>query len=215
MPSIRVLLADDHKLFRAGLRSLLATIPDVEVVAEAEDGHAALHAAAKHEPDVLLIDYLMPGLNGLDVTAQVTKKHPKTRVVFVSILSNEEAVLQALRAGAVGFIGGSANPAELELAIRAAVRGEMFLSTAISKPIIEEYVHRVGDLRNSLERLSPRMREVLQMIAEGHSTKEIAKELGITGRTVDTYRTELMKTLDIHDIAGLTRYAVHMGLVSR
>ena len=215
MPSIRVLLALDHRLFQAGLRSLLAKISDVEVVAEAEDGHAALRAAAKHQPDVLLIDYLMPGLNGLDVTAQVTKTHPKTRVVFVSLLSSEDSVLQALRAGAVGYIGSSADPAELELAIRAAIRGEMFLSAAISKPIIEEYMHRVGSQRTSLERLSPRLREVLQMIAEGSSTKEIAQKLGITGRTIDTYRTELMKTLNIHDIAGLTRYAVHMGLVSR
>ena len=214
MPPIRVVLADDHELFRAGIRALLGTISDIEVVAEVGDGREALLAVAKHSPDVVLMDLTMPRLNGLDATAQLLKKFPRVHVVILSMLGGEDSVLQTLRAGAVGYIVKTANPAELELAIRAAVRGEMFLSSAISKPVIEKCLQRVSSERTALERLPPRLREVLQLIAEGRSTKEIAKELGISTRTAETYRTELMKSLDLHDIASLTRYAIQTGLVS-
>jgi DNA-binding NarL/FixJ family response regulator len=213
-PGIRILLVDDHKLFRAGIRSLLRTIGDLEVVAEAEDGRQALEAVAKHRPDVVLMDLIMPRLNGLDAMAQLVKKLPNVRIVILSMLDGEDSVLQALRAGAVGYIVKTANPGELELAIRAAVRGERFLSSAISKPVIERCLQRVHNERTSLERLPPRLREVLQLIAEGRSTKTIAKELGISARTAESYRAELMKAIDIHDIASLTRYAIQMGLIS-
>jgi DNA-binding NarL/FixJ family response regulator len=212
MPTIRVLLVDDHKLFRAGIRSLLQTLNGVDIVAEASDGRDALQQIEAHRPDVVLMDVMMPGLNGLDATARVTRTCPATRVVMLSMNAGEDSVLQALRAGAAGYLVKTADPAELELAIRAVARGETFLSSAISQHVVAACLGRLNKEKTSLERLMPRQREVLQLIAEGHSTKEIAKELGISRKTAETYRTELMKELDIHDIASLTRYALRMGV---
>ena len=214
MSAIRVLLVDDHKLFRAGIRSLLQTISDIEVVGEASDGREALRLIDAHHPDVVLMDVMMPGLNGLDATARVARTCPLTRVIILSMNAGEDSVLQALRAGAAGYLVKTADPAELELAIRAVVRREKFLSSAISQHVVAACLGRLTKEQTSLERLTPRQREVLQLIAEGHSTKEIAKELGISPKTAETHRTELMKELDIHDIASLTRYALRMGVVA-
>jgi DNA-binding NarL/FixJ family response regulator len=214
MAAIRVLLADDHKLFRAGIRSLLQTLSDIEVVAEAGDGREALRLIEAHRPDVVLMDIMMPGLNGLEATARVARTFPSTRVVMLSMNAGEDSVLQPLRAGAVGYLVQTADPAELELAVRAAARGEMFLSSAISRHVVAACLGRLDREQTSLERLTPRQREVLQLIAEGHTTKEIAKELGISVKTAEAYRGELMKALDIHDIASLTRYAIRMGVVA-
>jgi DNA-binding NarL/FixJ family response regulator len=214
MANIRVLLVDDHKLFRAGIRSLLQTLAGVEVVAEAGDGREALRLIERHRPDVVLMDIMMPGLNGLDATARVTRTCPTTRVVMLSMNTGEDSVLQTLRAGAAGYLVKTADPGELELAVRAAARGETFLSSAISQHVVAAYLGGPQPERTSLERLTPRHREVLQLIAEGHTTKEIARELGITVKTAEAYRGELMKALDLHDIAGLTRYAVRLGVVS-
>jgi DNA-binding NarL/FixJ family response regulator len=214
MSTIRLLLVDDHKLFRAGIRSLLQTVSDVEIVAEADDGREGLRQIEAHRPDVVLMDVMMPGLNGLDATARVTRTCPGTRVIMLSMNASEDSVLQALRAGAVGYLVKTADPAQLELAIRAVARGETFLSSAISQHVISACLGRMDKEKTSLERLSPRQREVLQLIAEGYSTKEIAKELGISAKTAETYRTELMKELDIHEIASLTRYALRMGVVA-
>jgi DNA-binding NarL/FixJ family response regulator len=161
------------------------------------------------------MDIVMPGLNGLDTTARVARTCPATRVVMLSMNAGEDSVLQTLRAGAAGYLVKTADPAELELAVRAVVRGETFLSSAISKHVIAACLGRLGREQTSLERLSPRQREVLQLIAEGHTTKEIAKELGISPKTAEAYRAELMKGLDIHDIASLTRYAIRMGVVAQ
>jgi len=214
MSTIRLLLVDDHKLFRAGIRSLLQTVSDVEIVAEADDGREGLRQIEAHRPDVVLMDVMMPGLNGLDATARVTRTCPGTRVIMLSMNASEDSVLQALRAGAVGYLVKTADPAQLELAIRAVARGETFLSSAISQHVISACLGRMDKEKTSLERLSPRQREVLQLIAEGYSTKKIAKELGISAKTAETYRTELMKELDIHEIASLTRYALRMGVVA-
>ena len=214
MPTIRVLLVDDHKLFRAGIRSLLQTVSDVEVVAEAGDGREGLRLIAIHHPDVVLMDVMMPGLNGLDAAARVARTFPDTRVIMLSMNAGEGAVLQTLRAGAAGYLVKTADPAELELAIRAVVRGETFLSSAISQHVVAACRGQLDREQTSLERLSPRQREVLQLIAEGHTTKKIAKELGISVKTAEAYRGELMKGLDIHDIASLTRYAIRMGVVA-
>jgi DNA-binding NarL/FixJ family response regulator len=214
MPKIRVLLADDHKLFRAGIRSLLQTLDDFEVVAEAADGRDALRLAAAHRPDVVLMDIMMPNLNGLDAAARVVRAYPHTRVIMLSMSADEDSVLKTLRAGAVGYLVKTADPAELELAIRAAMRGEKFLSSAVSEHVVSVCLNRLDKEQSSLERLTPRQREVLQLVAEGHTTKDIAKRLEISTKTAEAYRGELMRALDIHDIASLTRYAIRAGLVS-
>lgn len=214
MSTIRVLLVDDHKLFRAGIRSLLQTVSGVEVVAEAGDGREALRLIEAHRPDVVLMDVMMPGLNGLDATARVARTYPATRVIMLSMNADEDSVLQTLRAGAAGYLVKTADPAELELAIRAVVRWETFLSSVISQHVVAACLGRLDKEQTSLERLTPRQREVLQLIAEGNTTKEIAKKLGISPKTAETYRGELMKALDIHDIASLTRYAIRTGIVA-
>jgi DNA-binding NarL/FixJ family response regulator len=214
MAAIRILLADDHTLFRAGIRALLQTLGDVEVVAEAGDGREALRLVEAHRPDVVLLDVMMPGLNGLDAAARIARTFPRTRVVMLSMNADEDSVLRALRAGAVGYLVKAADPAELELAVRAVVRGEKFLSSAVSDHVVAACLGRVDREQTALERLAPRLREVLQLVAEGHTTKEIAKKLEISPKTAEAYRGELMKALDIHDVASLTRYAIRTGLVS-
>ena len=213
-PPIRVLLADDHKMFRAGIRSLLRTIGDVQVVDEAADGHEALRQVAKHLPDVVLMDIMMPSLNGFDAAARMVRGFPGTRIVMLSMNADEDSVLKALRAGALGYLVKTAEPAELELAIRAAARDERFLSSAISAPVADACLGRMDKEQSSLDRLTPRQREVLQLVAEGHTTKEIAAKLGISVKTAEEYRGDMMKALDIHDVASLTRYAIRTGLVS-
>jgi DNA-binding NarL/FixJ family response regulator len=214
MASTRVLLADDHKLFRAGIRALLRTVADVEVVAEAADGREALRLIAAHHPDIVLMDIMMPGLNGLDAAARIVRTFARTRVVILSMNADEDSVLKAIRAGAVGYLVKTADPAELELAIRAIERGEKFLSSAVSAHVLSACLNRVDKEQTSIERLTPRQREVLQLIAEGHTTKEIANKLAISAKTAEAYRADLMKALEIHDIASLTRYAIRAGLVS-
>jgi DNA-binding NarL/FixJ family response regulator len=213
MKFIRILLADDHTLVRAGIRSLIQALPGIQVVAEAGDGREALSLIETHQPDVALLDIAMPGLNGLEVAAQVADNFPFVRVMILSMHATEEYVLRALRAGAVGYLLKDADTAELELAINAVTRGETYLSPAVSKHVTE-YVRRVGEEAHStLERLTPRQREVLQLVAEGHTTQEIARIMNVSSKTVETHRTQLMERLDIHDIAGLVRYAVREGLV--
>jgi DNA-binding NarL/FixJ family response regulator len=214
MAPIRVLVADDHTLFRAGIRSLLGTIADIEVVGEAADGREALRLVGACRPDVVLLDIMMPGLNGLDAAARIARKFPDSRVVMLSMNADEDSVLRSLRAGAAGYLVKAADPAQLELAIRAAVRGEKFLSSAISKHVVAACLERLDQELSSLDRLTPRQREVLQLVAEGHTTKEIARKLDISAKTAEAYRGELMKALDIHDVASLTRYAIRTGLVS-
>jgi DNA-binding NarL/FixJ family response regulator len=214
MAKFRVLLADDHKLFRAGIRALLRTVADVEIVGEAADGREALRLIAAHHPDIVLMDIMMPGLNGLDAAARIVRTFPRTRVVILSMNADEDSVLKAMRAGAVGYLVKTADPAELELAIRAVERGERFLSSAVSEHVVSACLKRVDKEQTSFERLTLRQREVLQLIAEGHTTKEIATKLAISTKTAEAYRADLMKALEIHDIASLTRYAIRAGLVS-
>ena len=210
---IRVLLADNHTLVRAGLRALLQNIEGIQVVAEAGDGREALHLIAVHQPDLVLMDIAMPEMNGLEATAHVVKEFPQVRVMILSMHANEEYVLQALRSGAMGYVLKDAGISELELAVRAIVRGETYLSPAVSKHVVADYVRRVSSEPSSLEQLTSRQREILQLIAEGRTTKEIADLLYVSVKTVETHRLQLMKRLDIHDVAGLVRYAIRMGLV--
>jgi DNA-binding NarL/FixJ family response regulator len=212
MKTTRILLADDHTLVRAGIRSLLHALPNVEVVAEASDGRDALRLIAEHRPDVVLMDIAMSGLNGLEAAARVAAEFPAVRVIMLSMHATEEYVVQALRAGAAGYLLKDAGTAELERALQTVVRGETYLSPTVSARL-SDYIRRTGE-PTPLERLTPRQREILQLIAEGHSTKKIAQLLEISVKTVETHRMQLMEQLDIHDVAGLVRYAIRMGLVS-
>jgi DNA-binding NarL/FixJ family response regulator len=213
LSSLRVLLADDHALVRAGLRKLLESLPGVEVIAETGDGREAVALAASEGPDLALLDIAMPGLNGLEATARIVAEHPQTRVLLLSMHGSEEHVLQALRAGASGYLLKDAALTELELAIEAVRHGETYLSPAISRHV-GEYVRRTGAETTGREGLTLRQREILQLIAEGNSTKKIATLLGVSVKTVETHRAQLMEKLDIHDVAGLVRYAIRIGLVS-
>ena len=212
--AIRVVLADDHVLIRAGLRALLHSLPNIEVAGEASDGHEAVEVVARIQPDVVLMDIGMSNLNGMEAANRITKQFPDVRVIMLSMHANEEYVGQALDAGATGYLLKGAEPAELELALKAVVRGETYLSPSISKQLVHDYlVHRKEKLGPVVD-LTARQREVLQLIAEGSSTKDIAKKLTLSVKTVETHRSELMRRLDIHDVAGLVRYAIRRGLVS-
>ena len=214
MNPIRVLLADDHTLVRAGLRKLLESIAGLEVVGEAGDGLELLELADRLRPQIVLMDIAMPGLNGLEATGRLLKTLPDVKVLVLSMHQNAEYVRQALRQGAVAYLLKDAAPQELELALRAVLRGETYLSPAVSKGVVSDYVQRLRSDEKPEDALTPRQREVLQLIAEGQSTKEIARRLDLSVKTVETHRTQLMKQLDIHEVAGLVRYAIREGLVS-
>jgi DNA-binding NarL/FixJ family response regulator len=213
MTPIRVLLADDHKLVRAGIRSLLARLPDVEVIAEASDGREAIRLVEQSPPQIVLMDLAMPELNGLEATQYLTRTFPQVRVIILSIYADEEHVYQALRAGAAGYLLKGAATEELELAIRSVAQGETYLSPPVSKPVIMAYIRRTDAGFNSGERLSPRQTQILKLIAEGKTTKQIALELAISVKTVETHRSALMMRVGVRDVAGLVRYAVKIGLV--
>ncbi|WDT72895.1 MAG: response regulator transcription factor [Candidatus Manganitrophus sp.] len=214
MNLIRVLQVDDHKLVCAGMRLLLEGLEGVQVVAEAHDGREALALVKVHHPDMVLMDIAMKGLNGLEATAHLKKEFPEIRVIILSMYSSEEHVLQGLRAGASGYLLKDAATQELEQAIRAVMRGEMYLSPPVSKQVIGDYVHRVSQGYKAADELTHRQREILQMIAEGQSTKEIAHQLDLSVKTIETHRAQLMKRLGIYDIAGLVRCAIRMGLIT-
>ncbi len=206
--SIRIVIADDHQLLREGLCGLLAKFDNIEVVAEASDGRQALALVKAHQPDILLTDIGMKGMNGLEAAARVIKEYPHIRVIVLSIHSHEEYVWQALQSGVSGYLLKDSSTAELAFAIVAVARGETYLTPAISKHVVDDYIQRVGVGHMPIDRLTPRHREILQMIAEGNSTKKIANILHLGVKTVETHRTQLMERLAIHDVAGLVRYAI-------
>ncbi len=211
---IRVLLADDHVLVRSGIRVLVNALDGFVVVGEADDGREALALVDRLRPDIVLMDISMPGLNGLEAASRAAKEFPDVRVIILSMHANEEYVLQALRAGAAGYLLKDAGPGELDLALKAVAGGGTYLAPSISKHLVADYVRRTsGDAPAPLEHLTSRQREVLQLIAEGHTTKEIAGKLNLSVKTAETHRTQLMQRLDIHDVAGLVLYAVRLGLI--
>jgi len=214
MKKIKVLLADDHALVRAGLVKLLESMPDIEVLGEASDGLQLLELAHALHPDLVLMDIAMPGLNGLETTARLLKAAPNTKVIILSMHQDEQYVRQALRVGTSGYLLKDSAPNELSLAIHAVARGDTYLSPAISRGVVSDYVTRLRNDDENQIALTPRQREVLQLIAEGKSTKEIAQRLDLSVKTVDTHRTLLMKQLDIHEVAGLVRYAMRAGLIT-
>jgi len=216
----KILLADDHTLVRAGIKSLLKNMHEFEVVAEADNGRDALKLADLHKPDLVLLDIAMPELNGLEVASRLSRDHPEIKIIILSMHSSEEYVLQALRAGASGYLLKDAAPTELEIALRAVIRGETYLSPSISKHVVDDYLRRVSNRKsevtdeNGAAELTSRQREILQLIAEGNSTKEIAEKLILSVKTIESHRIQLMERLGIHDIAGLVRYAIRMGIIS-
>lgn len=214
MASIRLMLADDHALVRAGLRALLERIPGVVVIGEAADGRDALRQIETLAPDVVLMDVMMPEMNGLEATARAVSQFPNTRIVILSMSAGQEFIIQALQAGARGYLLKNINPAELETAINVVARGGTFLSSAIPQHVVDECLSNHGGPASSLQKLTQRQREVLQLIAEGNSIKSVGAKLGIAAKTAETHRADLMKSLSINDVAGLTRYAIRMGLIS-
>jgi len=218
---IRVLLADDHSLFRAGIRMLLERMTDVEIIAEASNGREIFNLLKQIPTDVVIMDIAMPELNGLEATARVTREFPRVKVLILSMYATPDYVVQALRAGATGYLLKDAATAELELALRAIARGETHLTAAVSKTVVSDYLRRItGRGERTIEELSPakaltpRQREVLQLIAEGRTTKEIAITLQLSENTIETHRRHLMERLGVHEVAGLVRYAIHLGLVT-
>ncbi len=209
----RVLLADDHALVRSGLQALLSAMPDIEVVGVAGDGREALAAAERLQPDIVLMDISMPGLNGIDATRQVAARAPRARVVVLSVHANEEYVAQALDAGASGYVLKGSETHELAEAVRTVARGGTFLTRAMPRAVVEAYLHRVTR-RVPAPVLTPRQREILQLIAEGHTSKEAAALLGVSVKTVETHRADIMRRIGASDITALVRYAIRERLIT-
>jgi len=212
---IRTLLADDHRLVRAGIRALIAEIEGITIVAEAENGRDAVALAKEHRPDLVVMDITMPELNGIDAAMKIHEEVPHARVVILSMHTTEDFVRRALRAGAAGYIIKDSAPLELRLAIEAALRGEVYVSPRVSRHLVSALSGKPVDATEApVGDLTPRQREILQLIAEGNSTKEIAFALSLSVKTIETHRSALMERLGIRDVAGLVLYAVRQKLVS-
>ena len=209
---LRIVVADDHTLMRSGLVSLLKAMNDVEVVGEAGDGREALRLVKELQPDIVVMDISMPELNGLDAAERVKQHAEKTKVIILSMHANEEYVAQALKAGASGYLLKDAAINELQMAVQAVAQGQFFLSPSISRQVVDSYLHGGP---TGVDLLSPRQREILQLIAEGKSTREIAETLHLSVKTIESHRVQLMDRLDIHDVAGLIRYALRKGLITQ
>jgi DNA-binding NarL/FixJ family response regulator len=219
MDKIKVLLADDHTIVRKGLCALLEKESTLTVVGEAQDGREALKKTEALCPDVVIMDIAMPGLNGLEATRQLTKRFPGIKIIILTVHANEEYVLQTLQAGALGYLIKNAAPKDLITAIQAVMRGESYLTPSISRVVIDDYVRQTNKMsereKDPLEILSRREREILQLIAEGHTNKEIASLLYISTKTVETHKDHLKKKLNIKHTVELTQYATRMGLVMK
>lgn len=209
----RVLLADDHTIVRAGIRALLEKLTHVEVVGEAANGIQTLDAIENLRPDVVLLDLMMPGLSGFDVLKEAHQRFPEVRVILLTVHEEVEYAYHALKLGASGYLPKSAASAELLLAIEHVIGGNQYISPTLNQNTAIES-GRGGDVPILPTELTPRQKEVLARIAEGHSTKDIALDLKISVKTVETHRAQLMERLNIHQVAGLVRYAIKTGIVS-
>jgi two-component system, NarL family, response regulator NreC len=215
VPHIRIVLADDHTIIRSGLRLLLEQQPDFKVVAEAEDGRAAVERIAQHHPDVAILDIGMPQLNGIEATRQIVAQELQPNVVILSMHSDEGYVLRALKAGARAYILKNAAEADLIRAVRAVSEGKSFFSPVISKMLLEDYVRQVSEkeVEDSYDLLTPREREILQLLAEGKTNKEVAVILNLSPHTIDTHRGNLLQKLNLHSVPELILYAVRKGVI--
>lgn len=215
MGKIRVLLAEDHTIVRKGLRALLEDQPGIAVIAEAEEGRQAVHLAEQLRPDVVLMDFSMPGLNGLEATHQIIERLPGTKVLVLTRHTNQEYVDRILEAGASGYLVKKSAPEELVSAIQAVHRGDSYLDPAISTTILRSYLRKPKtESVDRYNRLTPLQREVLQLIAEGRANREIADLLHLSVKTVENHRAHLMQALDLHSTAELTQYAIRKGVIS-
>jgi DNA-binding NarL/FixJ family response regulator len=209
----RVLLADDHALVRAGIRALLRSLPGVEVVGETGDGLDALERVRRDAPDVILLDITLPGLNGLDVAARIERLDVPTRVLMLSMHASAEYAARAFFAGALGYLNKDAALEELGAALDAVSAGRRYLCRAIDPALVAEYASRAGKGEAGLELLTPRQRQILQLMTEGHGTRQIAERLSLSVKTVETHRAQMMQRLGIHDLPGLVRFAIRNGLL--
>lgn len=214
MINIKIILADDHKLMREGLKSLLNQQSDISVVAQADNGREAVQLAERMDPDVVVMDVSMPDLNGIDATRQILARAPRTRIIALSMHSDRQFVVEMLRAGATGYIVKDSAFEELATAIRTVARGQNYLAPKIGKFSVEDLSPDFQDQPLVAPRLTDREREVLQLIAEGKGTKEVAAELHLSTKTVETHRQHLMDKLDIYSVAELTKYAIREGLTT-
>jgi len=204
-----VLIADDHQIVRQGLRMLLER-EGFDVVGEASDGHEALELAMRLRPDVAVLDFMMPRLNGLDSAVQIQRHSPETRTILLTMYTEDQYVLEAFRHGLRGYVIKTQAAGDLLQAIRETMRNAIYLSPGISRTVVDAYLSKGQPPK---EQLTPREREVLQLVAEGRTTKEIANLLGLSVKTAETHRTKIMRKLEIHETAGLVRYAIRRGLV--
>lgn len=213
MSALRILLADDHDLVRAGFRALLEKIEGVRVVGEARNGREALEKVADLHPDLVLLDINMPGLNGLDTLEFLAKEHASVKVVILSMHANEEYVWRALKAGVRGYLLKGSGPEELRAAIDAIRQGEVYLSPVVSRYVVANFIRETPTPPTAAETLTPRQREILQLIAEGLTIKEIAHKLGLSPKTVEHHRRELMSKLNARNMAHLVHLAIQMGII--
>jgi DNA-binding NarL/FixJ family response regulator len=216
MSRIRVLLADDHTIMRKGLRLLLERQPDVEVVAEASDGRQAVDLADSEAPDVVIMDVAMPNLNGIEATRQIVSRNPRIAVAILSMHSDEGYVMRALKVGARAYLLKDSAEADLITAIHALMEGKSFFSPAISRLLVEDYIRQLErrGVEDSYELLTNREREILQLLAEGKSNKEVAGMLNLSLYTVETHRTHILQKLNLHTVPELILYAVRKGIIS-
>lgn len=210
---LKILLVDDHTLVRAGLRALVASLPNVDAVLEAGDGDEALKLLREEKPDIVLTDIQMPKLNGLEIVSRLHHEKSKSKAIVISMHANEEYVFRALKNGAAGYLLKDAPPDELEQAIRAAMLGERYLDSRIA-PKVNDYMRRAGLGQDPLDSLTPRQREVLQLVVQGYSNKDIASHLDVSVKTVEAHRAQIMETLELKDVPGLVRFAIRNGLIS-
>lgn len=213
MHSISILLADDHQLVRAGIRSLLNNLAGIKVIAEADNGLQVLALLKSCKPDLILMDIAMPEMNGLEATTAVIRDFPHIKVILLSMYANEEYIRQALQSGASGYLLKDAAPVELELAIKSVLDGATYLSPVISHKVVNEYVRRTNSDNSYLDKLTPRQLEIWQLIAEGFSTKDMAAKLGISPKTVESHRSQLMERLETYDVVGLVKLAIKNNLI--
>jgi DNA-binding NarL/FixJ family response regulator len=216
MSQIRIVLADDHTVMRAGIRLVLERQPDLHVVGEASDGREAVNAVERVHPDVVVMDIAMPNLNGIEATRQIVANGAAVSIVVLSMHSDEEYVLRALKAGARGYLLKESAEADLIAAVRAVIGGKSFFSPAVSRLLVEDYVRQLQDrdIEDSYELLTTREREILQLVAEGKSNKDVANLLNLSVYTVETHRSNIMEKLNLHGMPELILYAVRKGVIS-